>query len=534
MKLRREAIIATLILITALGFALRLRGLGKAGFNEDEIHKVEAARAYLHGDLAHNLEHPMLMKSLVAVSLATTDRWNKGLGRSHQVSEEVAVRLPNVLFGSLTAVVLFLIAQELFGLEVGLLAAFLWSIGTIAIMDNRIAKEDTLLVCFTWLAYYFYWRAKKAAESDVPKSEKLYAASGASFGLMLASKYFPHYLGLNFLYYCLVRNKRKYPVLRWRDLGLFLGFCGIVFLAANPVVLFPSTLKYILGYAGGSNVTHHGYLMMGQLRYEDLAHFRGGMPVYFYPLFLAIKTPIPVLAAFAVGAVEVFRRRNEPGHSFILCMFLLWILPFSLLGTKWLRWMLSWMPAVYIIAAIGILKCISWASKVFTQELNRRIARPLTATLALLLLAVPAWIAATSGPYYTLYLNPLGLGRTGYYFPQDELNDIGLREAIAGVCEQAPKHGSVGGETTALFSYYLHKCGRDDLQYFDLSDRAGRAAAPPDAYIVVQNGRKHAENIAFLQKVEYYQTPIETIQIHGAAAVRVYRDTEFAELRRGQ
>ena len=82
------------------------------------------------------------------------------------MTEEVAVRLPNVIFGSLTAVVLFLLAQEFFGVEIGLLTAFLWSIGTIAIMDNRLAKEDTLLVFFTWLAYYFYLRAKKVAATE--------------------------------------------------------------------------------------------------------------------------------------------------------------------------------------------------------------------------------------------------------------------------------------------------------------------------------------------------------------------------------
>ena len=95
--------IAALFLIVALGFALRFRGLDRVGFNEDEVHKVEAARAYLHGNFSLNLEHPMLMKSLIAVSLAATDSWNRGAGASHPVPEEVAVRLPNVIFGSLTA-----------------------------------------------------------------------------------------------------------------------------------------------------------------------------------------------------------------------------------------------------------------------------------------------------------------------------------------------------------------------------------------------------------------------------------------------
>jgi len=146
------------------------------------------------------------------------------------VPEEIAVRLPNVVFGALTAVVLFLIAQELFGVEIGLLTAFLWSIGTLAIMDNRLAKEDTLLVFFMWLGYYFYHRAKKTAAADPRGAGKHYIASGPSFGLMLASKYFPHYFGLNFLHYYICGKKELYPARRRVDTILLLGACAVFFI----------------------------------------------------------------------------------------------------------------------------------------------------------------------------------------------------------------------------------------------------------------------------------------------------------------
>jgi len=129
----------------------------------------------------------------------------------------VAVRLPNAIFGCLTAVVIFLLAREFFGVGIGLLSALFWATGTIAIMGNRMAKEDTLLVFFTWLGYYFYLRAKKSVATSTRQAEGYYGMSGASFGLMLASKYFPHYPGLNFLFYALVRDKETYPPLRQRD-----------------------------------------------------------------------------------------------------------------------------------------------------------------------------------------------------------------------------------------------------------------------------------------------------------------------------
>jgi Dolichyl-phosphate-mannose-protein mannosyltransferase len=534
MTLTRSQKFAALFLIVMLGLVLRLRGLDRVGFNEDEVHKVDTARAYLRGDFSTNLEHPMLMKSMIAVSLAATDLWNRELGRSHQVPEEVAVRLPNVTFGALTAVVLFLVAQEFFSVEIGLLTAFLWSIGTLAIMDNRLAKEDTLLVFFTWLGYYFYRRAKTVAAADPQRAEKHYLASGASFGLMLASKYFPHYLGLNFLYYYLCGDKQVYPPRRTRDTVLLLGALALFFVVFNPVFLLPSTLRYMLHYAGEGTMTHHGYLMMGRFYYDDPAHLRGGMPIYFYPLLLAVKTPLPVLAAFLVGLIEVWKRRREPGPSFLLFMFLFWIVPFSLLSAKWLRYMLAWMPTVYMIAAVGLATVFSWSLGLMKNAARRRLVPAMAGVLAVLFLFEPAWAAAKSGPYYSLYLNALGGGRAGYYFPHDEVNDMGLREAIAQICEQAPEGANVGGETAPVFAHYFHKFGRDDLHYFDLSDQTKRMEAPPSAYVVVQDGRKYFENISFIQRVESYQVPIQTVDIGGAAAVRVYRDEQFAELRYGR
>jgi hypothetical protein len=471
----------------ALGFLFRLHGLDRAGFNEDEVSKVVAARAYLRGNFSHELEHPMLMKSLIAVSLAAADSWNQGLGHFHQVPEEVAVRLPNIIFGSLTAAVIFLLAQEFFGVEVGLLSALFWSIGTIAIMDNRVAKEDTLLVFFTWLAYYFYLRAKKVAATDTRPAEWYYGASGGSFGLMLASKYLPHYLGLIFVFYTLLGKKQKFPPRRWRDTTLLFGVCILVFILADPVFLLPKTLKYLLYYAGEGTMTHHGYLVMGRLYFDDPAHLRGGMPIYFYPLLLTLKTPLPVLVALIVGLVETWKRRDEPGPSFLIVMFLFWIVPFSLLSAKWLRYMLSWMPTVYIIAALGVAKVFAWASAVRKPRTHRRWVPVLAAAIALVFLAEPAWVSARSAPYYTLYLNPLGLGRTAYYFPHDEMNDMGLREAIAHICERAPEGASVGGGTAPVFAYYFHRFGRDDLRYFDLSDQKKTLEDPPTTYVVVQD-----------------------------------------------
>ena len=153
------------------------------------------------------------------------------------------------------------------------------------------------------------------------------------------------------------------------------------------------------------------------------------------------------------------------------------------------------------------------------------------AGLAAVLLAAPLWEAIQAAPFYSLYLNPLGAGRAGFYFPHDEINDVGLREAIQQICLEAPKGADVGGEVPPVFAYYLHKFGRDDLHYFQLSDPQQRAAAPRSAYLVVQDGRKYLENRAFIEELESDDPTARVIGVVGACAAKIYHSKQLAQLR---
>ncbi|HEX8747950.1 MAG TPA: glycosyltransferase family 39 protein, partial [Pyrinomonadaceae bacterium] len=177
------------------GFGLRIVNLSAVGFAEDEINKLEAVRAYERGDITPNAEHPMLMKTLIFVSMQAARFWNNS--SALKIPAEAALRFPNVLFGSLTVIPLFLLTAAFFDRRTALLASALWAFGINAITYNRIAKEDTLMVFFMLFAFYFYLRAKQTSGFDPKGKKRNYILSGASFGLMMASKYFPHYFGLN-------------------------------------------------------------------------------------------------------------------------------------------------------------------------------------------------------------------------------------------------------------------------------------------------------------------------------------------------
>jgi hypothetical protein len=514
-----SVVVLGLMIVTGLG--LRLAGLGRIGFAEDEINKLEAVRAYDRGDFTANAEHPMLMKALIDVSMRGARAWTSITGRA--ISDEAALRFPNALFGSLTAIPLFLLAAALFGRPTGLWAAAFWSFGVNAITYNRIGKEDSLMVFFMLFAFYFFIRSKQV--KDPAWFARLRNLSAISFGLMLASKYFPHYLGLNMLYHHFFPvRKQSADEPRWRTPLSFFLIIGGTLLLASPVLLLPSVWKYLNAYSGEKLLTHSGYLMGSRLYSNRMsASPFWGLPVHFYLLFLAVKVPLATIGTFLVGLFVSLRRCRRPGHSFVLFMLFFWLVPYSLVGAKWLRYTLSLMPFVYMSAAIGTIALIRWSRTVLERiNAGSTIYHAATAILVLILVAIPSWTAYRSAPHYAMYTNALGSGYAGYYFPHDEFYDDGLNDAIRFVCERAAPNATVVTETPGVVRYYTEKFGRTDLQSQVLSDPKYTVSESGPAYVILQRGRTYFENEDEMKEVRGRFTLVYSGCIEGHTAAEVY------------
>ena len=110
-----------LFALFAIGLALRLSQLSAEGFGDDEVHKWLAANRYLGGDFSgDDVEHPMLMKSLITLALLA--------GRALGWAPETITRLPNALAGGVSVGVAALLARRLFGRAVGLWTAALMAV----------------------------------------------------------------------------------------------------------------------------------------------------------------------------------------------------------------------------------------------------------------------------------------------------------------------------------------------------------------------------------------------------------------------
>jgi hypothetical protein len=506
--------------------------LDAAGFAEDEVNKVFAVRAYEQGDFTANAEHPMVMKMLCYASVHAAAAWNRAGGKyaGMMISDEAALRLPNAAFGALTVVPLLLLTTGLLGIRVGLATSLLWALGLDAIWFNRTVKEDTLLVFFMLWGFLLYFRAKQLSPSNVARQEMLYSLAGVAFGLMMASKYFPHYWALNALFYTLVgydsRNNRPLTRVMWQK--YFGGMLG-AFVIFNPALYFPQTWRYLWKYVNEELLTHHGYLVMDKLFVNDFLQTPGGNPWYFYFLFIAVKVPLPVLVAFAVGLAHLFSRSDTDharGNTFLRMMLVFWLIPEAVVGTKFLRYSLSLMPLIYMTASVGIV--VMWRSlsagvkRLGPDGRSASLIAAVAIIAAFLVVPVITTVDCLRRSYPSLYVNVFGRNRIGYFFPHDEFYDLGARESIRFLAETAPPGAKIASEIPGVVHYYLERFKRPDIRSEIISQPGFNLINGRPDFVILQPGRIYFENIESLRFIEKNFSIVQASIYEGAAASRVY------------
>ena len=530
--LSRALLAAVLSLFVLAGMGFRVVGLSKEGLSEDELNKLNAVTDYrAHGLTSANGEHPLLMKAALTVSVIASERWNQtSLVVAHpefNIPVETSLRIPGAILGALCAALVFLIGTELFGLEIGLIAAALWSFDPLTIGFNRIAKEDTFLVFFFLLANVFWLRGQRVAESQPHRRPEIfYWAAAASFGAMLASKYIPQLFAISVSYYYVFQ---RVPPTRWR-LGKkkwlkFFIVMGVVFLALNPTILLPGTWRTILNFTGYKMMGHDSYEFMGRLYPHRMADWLRGEPWYFYFALLAVKLPLPALFGFVVGFVLLFRKKIGDGRYFLLMWLFFWGLTFTFTGGKFTRYATALMPAVMMTAALGI----QFAARKFGQ-LCRRVLDSgpagVYASAAVVSLAIIAtlWSSARAAPHFRLYMNVLsgGSARAGAYFPQDEFYDAHMQNAMREIASRARPGARVANEIPLLADYYGKRAGRADLICVEMSDPVELAKLLPGDFLIDARGRTYFSNQAMLMRLRQASTPVFTVSVGATPAADVY------------
>jgi len=534
----KVAIIGLLAVFVIGGFWLRSTQLSSESLGEDEWKKLESVEDYrAHGLTGANGEHPLLLKGMLTISVSAAERWNATVAKdseSLQIPVETALRFPVTLLGALCAVLIFLIGSELFGVEVGLIAAALWAFDPSGISFSRIAKEDVVMTFFFMLANVFFLRSQRAAENGEKNYMKWVWFTAIAYGAMLATKYFPHFIAISAAYYYTFQGL---PSTRWR-IGkmrwfVFLVIIGVSFLLFNPTILLPDTWRAITSFLSENRVGYKvesSYEYMGHIYRNKLTLWLFGIPWHFFYVFILVKLPVTTLAGLFAGLALMFRRYLGDGRYFIFWWCFFWFMPFSVLGGKFTRYLVFALPAIMIISGIGI----GWFSRKLSELVSRNGSLSLAGRNGMfaLMLSIAALVPFIESlrvmPYYRLYTNVLGGGKAnaGTYFPHDEFFDSRLGETAKFIAVNAASNARVFSETPQLTEFHLRRAGRDDLVSVWLSDPNELSEMRPGDFVIDARGRRYLSNEEMLKRINESSSPAAEINLGEVQAVKVFRIDE--------
>ncbi len=509
--------VAAVVLALVVAFAFRITALGTYGFSEDEIRKVDAIEQYRSGHFAANAEHPMLMKLAMWASADLAAEWNRVAGPSHAIALETAVRLPNALAGAAATLVLYGIADLLFGGGVAVAAAILWALDVNAIAISRIGKEDTFSLLFFLMAIWFYERAKRTGVADLVRAQRWYTLSGAMFGLMLASKYMPVAVAAYSVFN--VATGGAQDASRPRRLRMW-GAMLLAFLAVNPAILMPGTWQYVADYVSGDLLAHHGTLYAGRMYITNVPISPLGLPVTFYLHYLTTKVPLVVLGAAAAGLVELVRRRRERGFVLLRVLLVVQLVLYSVVAAKFLRYMLSVHLVVDLIAAVGLVAVVDRLARARLPAPVRWSATGALLAVSLTFLVSPPLSAA---PFYSFYQNAIGarLALPGTTFTEESY-DYGVREAVEAIARVAQPGAVIVSEVPVLVAHYAADAGRSDVSVRSLSLQ-GLPPRAAEAWVLVQNEHIYLENQGVIEQLRQRFTSWREIRAHDVVTLQVFR-----------
>jgi hypothetical protein len=528
----RTLVFTALVVLIVAGFGFRVTGLSVEGLSEDELNKLNAVADYrANGLTGANGEHPMLMKSLQAGTIILAEKWNNSsfvaARPDNRVAPETALRLPGAVLGALSTLLIFLIAAELFGVEVALISAALWAFDPTGIGFNRVAKEDSFLLFFFLLANVFWLRGQRIAESTDRNPNKYYWATAASYGAMVASKYVPFLFAISMCYYWMFQ---RLPETRWRlgkkrILTVF-AIMGVVFLILSPTVLLPETWKQMGLFAGGKRVVHDGYEFMNTLYTQRFTDWLSGIPAYFYLVFTAVKLPLLTVLGFVIGLPLLFRRRLGDGRYFILFWFMLWVVAFSFPGGKFTRYYTTVLPAVLITSALGIQFAGRWlANRLSSFDWTTSLKHYVPASLAVVVIAGSVISSVQAAPHFRLFTNSIGGGDAwaGYYFPHDEFYDASMRDVMAEIANRARPNALVASESPSLASYYAERVNRPDIICVSLSDEEVWGQLESGDLVVVARGRRYFSNDFVVSTLGKHATPLIDLKLGSVPSAKIYQ-----------
>lgn len=348
------------------------------------------------------------------------------------------IRMPSIILGSLSSVIVYLLCLDLFGSEiVGIIAALFLALTPLFIGWSTLAMLESGITFFYLLTIWSFLRA-------IGQGSLLYTVlSGIALGLTFGTRETGFLLPLVVLPWLGITSLNDYMIVGWEAvlwrgqlvlLWLFLGL--IVFYATWPW-LWRNPIKQF----------------MRNLRATSKMSSGGSWNLYVTSLFAS--TPVTLFFLYGAGVLEVMYQATIHLESLLLLSWivlpLVWLsLPFvPKRGGHLVTFIL---PALSVVAALTVEK----ASMILASVLRVGIGyREISLFLGFFFIGLLVFHCMTAHPYYHNYYNFVARSL-------DKENTIvlfgwwgeGLGEAMAYVDENAPSNTTIwvyGPKATAFY-----------------------------------------------------------------------------------
>jgi 4-amino-4-deoxy-L-arabinose transferase-like glycosyltransferase len=294
----------------------------------------------------------------------------------------IAARIPMIILGIILGVYVYRWTRELFGVNAGLMALFIYTFSPNILAHTRLITHDISAICFMFIALYYFWRFNKTP------TRKNLVLSGITLGFALLSK-FSGVLGYGFMSQRLLDLSDGH-----------LNFTGIRLPAGayiNGIVLHLHHTKVI----------PRQFFLMGVVSMKTWW--------YFYIVGLLVKVPIAAIIFFCLGLLDFRKKRflNLVDGSFLAIPVIFIFLYFSFFVpvNRGLRYILPVFPFVFVFIGGAV-----------SQQMKGKWMKAIIIALGL-------WYVVSSVrifPHYLSYFNEFAGGPdNGYKYLVDSDLDWG-------------------------------------------------------------------------------------------------------------
>jgi 4-amino-4-deoxy-L-arabinose transferase-like glycosyltransferase len=278
---------------------------------------------------------------------------------------EMAVRLPGLLFGLLGAITTGLLGGRIFGGTTGLVAGILYATTILPTAMAQAASHDVALIPWVTLAILLVWEAEHAAGR--PAALGCICGTGVFLGLAVLTKGLlgAGVVAVAYGSYLLVTHWKKLrrgePPPAERSLGphaprliaVLLG--GVVMLAIAALIAAP---WYVLAERETPGYLRYFFLERHVLGFATLSQPHGDEPWwYYFPVLLG--GGLPWIAYLPAVARDSWARRQDSDAMRLLWSWLIgWTLLMLVAGSKLATYVWPVFPALAVLTATAWMRLI--------------------------------------------------------------------------------------------------------------------------------------------------------------------------------